>query len=300
MSAQDIRIKVLTHLAYEFRKTEPELSFNIIEIGAVPVGDKKEPFHLLIDLFPGTQINAFEVDEEICANLNQSSPVGFKFHAVALGRREEERTFHITNNPICSSLNKPNEKLIDRYNGFELTKLKSTTTIKTESLDYFTSNNHIHGVDFIKLDIQGAELEVLMGGEHTLKDVISIISEVEFVPQYESQPLFGDVCNYLASKRLDFHKFLGIGGRTLKPYILNNDPYFSTQQIWSDAVFLRSMDELPQLSSAQLLKIASIALIYNSMDVTAFYLAEYDKRNNTQLIYEFQSTLNTLVSSNHN
>ena len=63
-------------------------------------------------------------------------------------------------------------------------------------------------VDFIKIDIQGAELDVFKGGVDTLKDVVAIVSEVEFIPHYIDQPLFGDVCSFLTEKGFMFHKFL--------------------------------------------------------------------------------------------
>ena len=54
-----------------------------------------------------------------------------------------------------------------------------------------------------------------MGGVGTLTDVVAIASEVEFIPLYIDQPLFGDVCAFLAKHDFMFHKFLGLCGRFL-------------------------------------------------------------------------------------
>src|SRR3989344_3894707 len=171
-------------------RTANSLTFNIMEIGALPLGKNPEPFYSLIRSFPGSHINALEVDPELCMRLNSKAINGLTYHPVALGRSEEERPFYMTNHPMCASLYKPNERLIGRYNGMEVAMLKSVGTIKTVSMDYFARENNIGHVDFIKIDIQGAELDVFQGGTSTLKNVLAIITEVEFIHHYENQPLF--------------------------------------------------------------------------------------------------------------
>lgn len=167
--------------------------------------------------------------------------------------------------------------------------LKNVTTIRTVSMDYFTRENSIGPVDFVKIDIQGAELDVFEGGVTTLKDVVAIVTEVEFVHHYENQPLFGDVCAFLAKQGLTFNKFLGIAGRTLKPTVLNKNPGFPTHHMWSDAVFLRDTMRLEAISTEQLLKLAVLASMYGSPDVSVCCFAEYDKRKTTKITQELIS-----------
>lgn len=271
------------------RRTSNLLTFNILEIGALPLAGELEPFHRLIQLFPGSRVNAFEVDPGLCKRLNSEAISGLVYHPVALGRREEERPFYMTNHPMCSSLYKTNEKLIERYNNMEVALVKNISTIKTVSLDYFITENNIGPVDFIKIDIQGAELDVFQGGISTLKDLVAIITEVEFIPLYENQPLFGDVCEFLAKTGLSFHKFLGLAGRSLKPIIFNNDPYFATQHMWSDALFLKDLMQLNAFSSDQFLKLAVLASMYGSPDVSVYCFKEYDKRQGTDISRELQT-----------
>lgn len=281
-----LRLKKIAERIKNDAKTP--LMLNILEIGAAPIGEP-EPFHELIHLFPGSCINAFEVDPEQCKMLNEKAIDGLIYHPIALGRREEERPFYITHHPVCASLYKPNEALIERYNNMEIAGLKAVSSIRTVSLDYFAEKNDIGPVDFIKIDIQGAELDVFEGGVSTLKNVLAIVSEVEFVHHYENQPLFGDVCAFLAKQELTFHKFLGLAGRTLKPVILNNNPNYATQHIWTDAVFLKKLTDLRVISSVQLLKLAVLTFIYGSPDVTFYCFAEYDKRQGTKLAQEMMS-----------
>lgn len=280
--------EILTHIV---RRAEKSLTFNILEIGAIPIIGHPEPFHELIQLFPGTCINAFEVDPEVCKRLNEKAIKGLTYHPIALGRREEERPFYMTNHPMCASLYKPNDRLTERYNNMEVATLKSVSTIKTVSLDYFVTKNNIGPVDFIKIDIQGAELDVFEGGPSTLKNVLAIVTEVEFIPHYVDQPLFGDVSTFLSKQGFTFHKFLKLAGRMLKPLVLNNDPNFATQHMWSDAVFVRDLMNLGAISSERLLKLAVLASVYGSPDVTLNCFMEYDRRRGTGISQELLSSI---------
>ena len=274
------RIKAVGEIV---RQAESALSFTILEIGALPVEGQREPFHLLLDIFPESQIMAFEVDKELCEQLNRKASQGMRYFPVALGKTEERRPFYVTNHPMCSSLYKPDEKLLSLYNNMEVAMLKAEESIETVSLDFFAKTNNVESVDFIKIDIQGAELDVFQGGQNTLKDVVAIVSEVEFIRQYIGQPLFGDVCSFLVERELMFHKFLRTGGRSLKPIVLGNDPNFPIQYIWSDAVFIKDLFRIPDLPSVKLLKLGLLAFIYGSPDVAFYCFNKYDEKNGTDV-----------------
>ena len=128
----------ITKLAELIRKLDESLTFTMLEIGGVPLSNNPEPFHRLVDLFPGSEVYAFEVDKDQCDKLNQSSKLGIKFFANALGRAEETRPFYETQHPMCSSLYEPNEKLLKLFTNFEVVHLKSVSQIETVSLDFFT------------------------------------------------------------------------------------------------------------------------------------------------------------------
>lgn len=278
------RIKNLADLIL---KQEGSLTFNILEIGAVPLGGTPERFYQLLDLIPGSQIIAFEVDKGLCEKLNNTSRPGIKYFATALGRTEETRPFYETRHPMCCSLYEPNEKLISLYNNFEFAYLKSAGSIETVSLDHFAEQNNIGSVDFIKIDIQGAELDVFQGGHNVLDQIVAMVCEVEFIPHYIDQPLFGDVCAFLSKEDLMFRKFLGLAGRALSPIVLSNNPNIATQHIWSDAVFIRDIFKIPELPPHKLLKLGMLAYLYGSPDLTYHCLQHYDNLNGTDLKKSF-------------
>ena len=260
------------------------LKFEIIEVGAHPYGGKEELFYRLLDFFPNSKVNAFEIDETECQKLNKLSKNGVQFFPYALGYKEEVRKFYETNHPMCSSLYEPDIELLKLYHNLEVAYLKNISEIKTISIDKFMETEKIKTVDFIKIDIQGAELDVFKGANKCLENILSIVSEVEFIQIYKNQPLFGDVCSFLNRKDIMFHKFLGLAGRSLKPIIINNEKNYPIQHIWSDAVFIKNIFKIPYLDNSQLLKLSVFSYLYGSPDLTVFCLQNYDKKNKTNMV----------------
>ena len=289
----------INKLAELIRQHDRSLTFNMMEIGAVPLDGEPEPFYQLLDLFPGSRITAFEVDKDLCDKLNNTTRSDVRFYATALGRTEETRAFYETRNPMCSSLYEPNERLISLYNNFDVAHLKSVGSIETVSLDHFVKENNIGSVDFIKIDIQGAELDVFQGGRDVLGQTVAMVCEVEFIPHYINQPLFGDVCAFLSDRDIMFHKFLGLCGRALSPSIIGNRPNYATQHIWSDAVFIRTILKIPELPSDKLLKLGVLAFLYGSQDLTHHCFEHYDKLNRTELSKEFEVGFPAKYATDH-
>jgi FkbM family methyltransferase len=273
----------LNGLATIITQQHRPLTFTLIEIGARPVEGQQEPFHAILDAFPGSRVVAFELDEELCAELNRKANPGVQFYPAALGRRSEIRTLYRTVDPVCTSLYEPNAEFLKLYNNLEVAMLESTETVSTISLDEFTAAQGIERVDFIKIDIQGAELDVLEGAPRALEETLAIVSEVEFVPIYLDQPLFGDVCAFLDARSLMFGRFLNMGGRSLKPMMIDNDPNYRSQYMWADALFTRKLGALRALPPEAWLRLGVLMTVYGSHDLAFFCFDLFDTQNSTNI-----------------
>jgi hypothetical protein len=75
--------------------------------------------------------------------------------------------------------------------------------VQTWTLDQLCAEHGLEEIDLLKLDTQGAELRVLAGGTHVLKDqkVRLLCLEVLFVPLYEQQAEVGEVLSILQQHR---------------------------------------------------------------------------------------------------
>src|SRR5207248_2510884 len=75
-----------------------------------------------------------------------------------------------------------------------------TSEIPVARLATWAHQAGVDRVDFIKLDTQGSELDILQGAGFLLDDCLGLQLEVMFSPLYEGQPLFADVDTYLRSR----------------------------------------------------------------------------------------------------
>jgi hypothetical protein len=91
----------------------------------------------------------------------------------------------------------------------------------------------------------------------------------------------------LTENDLFFHKFLDIGGRTLKPILVANNPNHPTQHMWSDAFFIKDIFKLSELPTSKLLKMGIIAFIYHSPDVAYQCFKIYDKKTGNNIHKQF-------------
>ena len=106
---------------------------------------------------------------------------------------------------------------------------------------------------------------------------------------YQDQPLFGDISNFLNQHGFMFNRFIGLSGRTLKPLIANEDPNAASQHMWTDAIFIQRVEEIQSVSDEKLMKLALLAAVYNSLDLTFFCLSIYDKRNSSTLAKDWMN-----------
>lgn len=99
---------------------------------------------------------------------------------------------------------------------------------------------------FLCLDVQGAELAILRGGDRLVRHhLLGIRCEVEFLALYRDQPLFGSVATFLHENdfRLARLERPGPGTAGLS---LDSGPFSLTMDdaapAWADAIFLRDPD----------------------------------------------------------
>ena len=65
--------------------------------------------------------------------------------------------------------------------------------------------SRFHRPDFLSIDTQGSEYEILQGAKDTLRSsVLALIVEVEFHPLYQGQRLFGDLSTLLSDQGFSF------------------------------------------------------------------------------------------------
>ena len=165
----------------------------------IDVGANKGQFSLVArQLFPTARIFAFEplASERRLYQAVVSAP--FRMHALALGAAKGSAKFFVASRADSSSLLAPGEKQESAYG----VGIGSTITVDVETLENVIRPEELIAPVLLKLDVQGAELQVLQGAEKLLPLVDAIYCEVSFVELYEQQPMAGaivtflDLCNF--------------------------------------------------------------------------------------------------------
>jgi FkbM family methyltransferase len=142
------------------------------------------------------RVIGFEPDRQECQRLNEMSgsyPYEFRCLPYALGRDVRSAVdFHICKAPGCSSLYEPNTPFVHDFHYGHNLEVVSTVSVDLTTLENVVAQEGVVP-DFIKVDTQGSELNILQGGHAILRDAKMLELEVEFNPQYKDQPLFSDV-----------------------------------------------------------------------------------------------------------
>ncbi len=281
----------LQNFLNQIKKIDNDIQFTILEVGCLDLHE--EPFYELLDFFPGSKVIGFEAESSDCERMNSNAKDGVCYYPILLGGKNETRPFYITHAQMCCSLYEPNYELNNLYNNLQCAELKNITQVETITMDKFVIDNNIGAVDFIKIDVQGAELEIFKSGIEVLKNVLLLVSEVMFIPHYKDQPLYGDIANFLDKRGLMFHKFLGFGGRALKPFVFNNRPNKTSQQIWSDSLFIRHVKNIMNLENKKILKLSILSFLYGCYDVSLYCMAIYEAKNNINIMKDITESFNS-------
>ena len=154
-------------------------------------------------------------------------------------------------------------------------KLDYTIEIETTTLDTFCQEQGIKEIDFLQVDVQGADLDVLQGSINILKStVLGVEVEVEFSSLYRNQPLFSDIDYYLKKYGFTLFDLVTNDGWCRRPRAISPicSPVRNGQLLWADACYLRDpfIDNIEAKihQPEKILKLACVADVLGFPDYT--------------------------------
>lgn len=252
----------------------------IVDIGANPI-DGDPPYAALLRS-GHAEVVGFEPNLDALAVLRQKKGPRETYLPQAIGDGKRH-TLHLTQASGMSSLLAPNAELLNLFHGFpEWSRVVRTEEIDTVRLDDVPETA---GVDLVKIDIQGAELMALANAPDRLGSALVVQTEVEFVPMYRDQPLYGDIERLLRGHGFLLHKFEPLVSRVVKPMLLGGNIRAGFSQVlWTDAIFVRDPTTLDALDDGQLLRTAVLLHeCWGSVDLALHFLLAHDKRSGQAL-----------------
>ena len=180
-------------------------------------------------IFPDATVYCFEpipaLAERIRGRFAQDERV--RVFPVALAEAQGHRQFNVNENIDTSSLLGSAPGIPSAYQSIQ--KAVQVIEVESATIDSACASGAISQIDILKMDIQGGELLALRGASGMLAraSIQLIYTEVWFLPFYEQQALFGELCRFLAGFDYTLHAIYnaGFSGST-------------GRMTWADAIFV--------------------------------------------------------------
>lgn len=173
----------------------------IIEAGAFNGSDTKR----IAAFWSHATIHAFEPVSDIFELLQKNTAhlPSVTTHNYALSSSTGHTSFHVSEKPSrpgqpfqAGSLHAPQERL-----AWSDARYPHQIVVATSTLDDFAKKQGIDHIDFMWLDAQGHELEILKGASRDLLSSVRVIyCEVHFIQAYAGQPLYAEVKQWLEER----------------------------------------------------------------------------------------------------
>jgi FkbM family methyltransferase len=188
--------------------------------------------------------------------------------SVLHSENDKKIKFYNTRKPMCSSFYKPNLNHLKNFLDKDRFEILSEDTYSSKTLDSeiikFTQPN------FIKIDTEGSELDILKGSRKTLENVFGLEVECSFHQLREGQPLFEEIRSYLKSLDFIFIDFVSL-------IRWEKDNFgFSGQPQLTDALFLKNEEIIieqfhqSKINLNDLLNYFVILITYERVDILKY------------------------------
>jgi len=261
----------------------------ICDIGASPA----DPTLFIDELFKNVNciLYGFEPNEEEFQKLKSTDKKKYFNYAIGNGQNE---TLNICAAPGMTSILEPDFEYLELFHGFsDWAKVKKKVKIQTKKLDEVNFDKKI---DFLKIDVQGYEHEVIKNGNNIIKDCLIVQLETSPIPLYRNEKSFAHICLQLENLGFQLHSFNKINTRSFKPVTLQNNIYSGLHHLFQlDCVFVKKLNLLDKLELDQLKKIALILFYsFGSYDLVDYIISKISKLEKDDIINEYRNLMKNI------
>ena len=246
------------------------------------------------DLFPiAFAVNAIGFEPESVAlkrlDSRATSPWRMvKFLPFGVSGSGGYKKLYIPKDPSAASILEHNNQIGVKFAKPQFFELDRIEEIETQTLDESTKIAGVGAIDYLKLDIEGAELEVLKNSSSFTENLLALKTEVSFVEFRKGQPLANNVDAFLKTKGFVLMDFIEPAnwrkeGYIIHPHTSNESPPYSRGQLMhGDYLFFRAPEALTGHPKS-LVKLALISMAFGYFDNAKMIL---DHINVKEYIFE--------------
>lgn len=160
----------------------------VVDVGA----NRGQSITLFRGLWPDARIVAVEPIPELHTQLQRKfkDDPNLSLHNCALGQKPGRARFNVLKNSATSSILNPMPDLA--RSGIDIKPVEQIE-VEVNTLDALAREENLSTIDFLKIDTQGYDLEVLRGAEKIRPAVRFLKIEMFVTPAYEGAPLFPEI-----------------------------------------------------------------------------------------------------------
>ena len=177
------------------------------------------------------------------------------------------RDFHVLEWAAGSSLLEPDPAICGRYPYIgDYIRIQKTLQVETRTLDEALEGEGLPAVDFLKLDTQGSELEILMAAPRTVSSALGMEIEAEFIAQYRGQPLWAEVHAFMSGQGFEL---MDLRRQYWKRKVALEHPAPGRGQIvFADALYMKSPERLlEEGGDERLFRAVEMYAVYGKRDL---------------------------------
>lgn len=251
-------------MSFLFAILSPERLTQVVDVGANPI-DGDPPYKPMLEAGL-CEVTGFEPQPHALARLNERKGPRERYLPYALGDGGE----HVLN--VCdldgmTSLLEPDPAQLALFGRFpQWGTVTARPLVPTRTLDSITE---IRAMDFLKMDVQGAEREVMAHAAARLKDTVAVQIEVSFISLYKNQPSLGEMDIFMRGLGFLPHCFAAVKTWPLAPTLVDGKDNVGLNQLMeADMVYARDFTRAENMTPEQWKHLALVAHhAYGSYDL---------------------------------
>jgi len=244
------------------------------------------------------RVYCFESDETECARLTAQAPSYVTYIPWAIGGQTGLATLYEAKLNYSTGLYRTNMDYFGRLLNCDNGIVVDEHSVEVHTLDEALTAYRVPPISFIKLDVEGAELDILKGVAHHLETgpLVGVLSEIRFHEEINGSPIFSALDLFM--RKFGFHLYnleFYHQSRKVLPYpgiadfrLPSGERFFAyTHQgqiqdgnalYFRDLLLPQNGERADKLTSRDVLKLCAFYEIYSLNDCAAELIVSYRPR----------------------
>ncbi|MEK9644343.1 MAG: FkbM family methyltransferase [Alphaproteobacteria bacterium] len=209
------------------------------------------------------------------------------FLPYGVGAKTGSANLYVTTDPQSASLMRHDPEIGRKFDKPQFFELDRTEAVDVLSLEEALKQAKFDSADFLKIDIEGPELEVLEASSEAVRDLLCLKVEASFVPFRFDQPLAADLDRFIRAQGFELFDILGARhwrrfGYHIHPYYSREPvPYARGQIVQADYLYFRSVQSIGD-DAARLIK---LGLLYMAQGYFDHALLALERPTAAEMLY---------------